>query len=186
VDGCVPTRQRLGHRERVSTANADGWREILPRQETRPAVAPVEPHPIQLPQARRIHAELRDRCFNCLSYSHRVASCRLPRRCLYYHNFRYLARDCKRSSTTTSVAKGGNLPRHSAYDNSSASQHAPHGGPPSSDGAAQGAMAGTGSTCRRRRHRRCRNKPARDIRMAHLPTTPTMPLLLLLYSAFPS
>lgn len=36
------------------------------------------------------------RCFNCPSYSHKVATSRLPRRCLRCHGFRHLARDCKR------------------------------------------------------------------------------------------
>ncbi|RLN07983.1 hypothetical protein C2845_PM11G04000 [Panicum miliaceum] len=55
----------------------------------------VEHRQTQLPQARRIIAKLRDRCFNCLSYSHHVATCRLPRRCLRCHGFRHLARECK-------------------------------------------------------------------------------------------
>ena len=33
---------------------------------------------------------------NCLSFNHRVATCRLPRRCLRCHGFRHLARDCRR------------------------------------------------------------------------------------------
>jgi hypothetical protein len=33
VDGRAPVRQRFGRRERVSTPDADGWREILQRQD---------------------------------------------------------------------------------------------------------------------------------------------------------
>jgi hypothetical protein len=39
VDGHAPVRQRLGRRGRVSTPDADGWREILQRQESRAAAA---------------------------------------------------------------------------------------------------------------------------------------------------
>jgi hypothetical protein len=76
---------------------------ILHRLEMRHAATLVEPHPERLLQARMIPAVLHDRCFNCLSYSHRVATCRLPWRCLCYRGFRHLARDCKcpRSASST-------------------------------------------------------------------------------------
>jgi len=41
----------------VSVSTVDGWRDILPWQETHPTAASVEPHPKQLPKARRIRAE---------------------------------------------------------------------------------------------------------------------------------
>jgi hypothetical protein len=47
---------------------------------------------MQLPLARKIPAKLHDRCFNCLSLSHRVATCRLSWRC---RGYRHLASDCK-------------------------------------------------------------------------------------------
>jgi hypothetical protein len=125
--------------------NADGWREILPRQEPRPVVASTEPRrgPMQLSHIRKIPTELHDRCFNCLSYSHRVATCRLPRRCLRCHDFSHLARDYKRPRRSArSMAKGGDLPRHSARGNTTSAS--PCGDPSCSDGAAQGAAGGAG------------------------------------------
>jgi hypothetical protein len=139
VEGRVPARQRLRRRGRVSAPDADGWREILPQLETQPAVVSVEHRQKQLPQARRIPAELHDRCFNCLSYSHRVATCRLPWRCLRCHGLRHLARECTRPRAVATVAKGANLPRQSARDGHPASHHAPHGGSQCSEGAALGA-----------------------------------------------
>jgi hypothetical protein len=86
-------------------------------------------------KARRIPSKLHGRCVNCLSYSHRVSTCQLPQRCLHCHDFRHLARDCKWRSAATMVEMGADLPRHSACGNKPpASQHVPHGGPPSSKG----------------------------------------------------
>ncbi|CAN6173588.1 unnamed protein product [Urochloa humidicola] len=45
---------------------------------------------------RRIPSVFTDRCFNCLSFNHCIATCRLPRRCLRCHGFRHIARDCWR------------------------------------------------------------------------------------------
>lgn len=125
--------------------------------------------------------DLCDRCFNCLSYSHRVATCRLPRRCLHCHGFRHLARDCKQlRSAATTMAKGADLPRHSARgDRPLAPKHALHGG--GLDGAMLGAMEGAGG--KRWRYWRRRSKPARDINMGALPP---MMLPLLLHIASPS
>ena len=39
---------------------------------------------------------LRDRCLNCLSYTHRLTTCRMPLWCLRCRAFWHLARDCKR------------------------------------------------------------------------------------------
>ena len=122
----------------VPASTIDGWRDILPRQETHPMAASVEPHPKQLPKARRIRSEFCDRCFNCLSFSHRVATCQLPRHCLRCRGFRHLAKNYRRPRpASTSAAKDANLPWHSARDNPPASQHAPHG---DAEGAAQGAV----------------------------------------------
>jgi hypothetical protein len=121
LDGRIPACQRLGHRGRVSIPNADGWREILQQQGTQLTTTSVEHHQKQLPQARRIPTELQDICFNCLSYSHRVATCRLPRRCLRCHSLSHLARECKRSRSVTLPVKVSNQPRHSASGASPAS-----------------------------------------------------------------
>jgi hypothetical protein len=50
---------------------------------------------MQLSLARKIPVELHGRCFNCLSLSHKVATCLLPQRCLRCRGYRHLARDCK-------------------------------------------------------------------------------------------
>jgi hypothetical protein len=55
------------------------------------------------PQAWKIPAVLRDKCFNCLSYLHRVTTCRLPLRC---HGYRHLARDRKWPRSAKSATKG--------------------------------------------------------------------------------
>ena len=143
----------------VSVSTVDGWRDILPWQETHPTAASVEPHPKQLPKARRIRSEFCDRCFNCLSFSHRVATCQLPRHCLRCRGFRHLAKNYRRPRpASTSAAKDANLPWYSARDNPPASQHAPHG---DAEGAAQGAVGGA-SRGRRRQCRR-RTKPKKNI-----------------------
>jgi len=78
VDGRTPARQR--RRGRISTPDADGWREVLHRQQTGPAATSAVSRTGQLQhlQPRKIPAELHGRCFNCLSSSHRVATCRSP------------------------------------------------------------------------------------------------------------
>ena len=90
VGACVPLRRR----RRVSPPDAEGWREVLHRQaETTPAERAATFKP---PRRRRIAEALRDRCLNCLSYSHRIATCHLPLRCLRCRGFQHIARDCKR------------------------------------------------------------------------------------------
>ncbi|KAG2566697.1 hypothetical protein PVAP13_7NG175551 [Panicum virgatum] len=159
VEGCIPTRQRFGRHGRVSAPNIDGWRDILPQLEAQPAVVKVQQE--QLLQLRRIPVVFRDRCFNCLSYSHRVATCRLPWHCLRCHGFRHIARECKR---LRSAAKGGDPPCCPVRGiNSSASQHATRGDQMVSGGAVRGAATGAGKIRRRRRQRR--STPAGDISM---------------------
>jgi hypothetical protein len=111
VDGRVPAHQRLGTRRRVFAPNADGWREILPRLEVGPAYAPVEPRRGPSPHAHapRTPAQFHGRCFNCLSLSHRVVTCRLPPCCLRCRGLGHLAKDCGRSKATPD---GGGRPRH--------------------------------------------------------------------------
>ena len=80
--------------------------EILPRLESSTKK--------QLLLAWKIPAELHSRCFNCISYSDRVATCQSTRLCLRYHGFCHIARDCKRlRHAATSAAKGGDWPRPS-------------------------------------------------------------------------
>jgi hypothetical protein len=68
---------------------------------------------MQLSLAQKIPVELHGRCFNCLSLSHKVATCLLPQCCLRCRGYRHLARDCKwpRRATvmpvTASEAQGG-------------------------------------------------------------------------------
>lgn len=80
---------------RISPPDAQGWWEILPREPT--DAQRLKAHAPRPPRKRRIPDAMRDRCLNCLSYSHKIATCRLPLRCLRCHEFRHFARDCKRS-----------------------------------------------------------------------------------------
>lgn len=97
--GRVSVHQRLGPqapprwRRRISAPDAEGWREVLPRQLAEPRPSPPPHNP---PRRRRIPEAVRDRCLICLSYNHRLATCRAPLRCLRCHGLRHLARDCKR------------------------------------------------------------------------------------------
>ena len=51
---------------------------------------------------------MRDRCLNCLSFSHRLANCQLPLRCWKCRGFRHLARECKRPrSPAQGASRGG-------------------------------------------------------------------------------
>jgi hypothetical protein len=157
--GRIPARQRLSHRGRVSAPNLDGWREILPQQEARPATTSPEPcrDAKQARQTRKVPMELHGRCFNCLSYSHQVATCRLPQRCLRCQGFSHLAWDCKwPRHTAASAMKDGGRPRHPAHGgNSTAPLHASRGG--SSEG-----LTGGVSRTRQIRWRR-RSEPARGV-----------------------
>ena len=107
VGACVPLRRR----RRVSPPDAEGWREVLHRQaETTPAERAATFKP---PRRRRIAEALRDRCLNCLSYSHRIARDRclncLPKRvaCLCdacdaegFNTLPETPSDCARRATT--------------------------------------------------------------------------------------
>jgi hypothetical protein len=50
----------------------------------------------RVPLRRCFPKELTERCLNCLSFKHRVASCWQPSRCLRCHSFRHRAKDCTR------------------------------------------------------------------------------------------
>ena len=56
---------------------------------------------------RRIPDVLRDRCLNCLSYTHRLTTCRMPLWCLRCRAFWHLARDCKQPRILVSYASSG-------------------------------------------------------------------------------
>ena len=49
---------------------------------------------------RVLPREVEDRCLNCLSTAHRVATCRRPPRCFSCHGVNHFARDCKRPRAT--------------------------------------------------------------------------------------
>ena len=68
---------------------------MLPRQAAAIVARHAGPVPAKLPR-RRQPAKLMDRCFNCHSYNHMVADCKLPTRRLRCHGFWHLARNCKR------------------------------------------------------------------------------------------
>ena len=95
VEGRTPRQRRRG---RITAPDADGWQEVLQRQQTGSATTSVVSRTGQLQRQhpRKIPAELFGRCFNCLSATHQVATCRLPRRCLRCRGLHHLARDCKR------------------------------------------------------------------------------------------
>ncbi|CAL4938094.1 unnamed protein product [Urochloa decumbens] len=50
---------------------------------------------------------MQDRCLNCLSYGHRIATCRLPVRCRRCHGTYHIAKDCRRSRSPTDGATAG-------------------------------------------------------------------------------
>jgi hypothetical protein len=102
MEGRISTHQRLGRRGRVSAPYADGWREILHRQEMRPEVASAVPRglarrdqPASRRPPRRIPVHLHGRCLNCLSSVHQVSTCMLPQRCLRCRGFRHIASSTK-------------------------------------------------------------------------------------------
>lgn len=104
VHQCLGPRAPPRRRCRISPPDAHGWSEVLPRQPEEPQ--PPREHAPKAPRQRCIPDALRDWCLNCLSYSHRIATCCLPLRCLRCHEFRRLARDCRRSRTPEEVWGG--------------------------------------------------------------------------------
>ena len=77
VEGRIPALQRLGCRGWVLAPNPNGWQKVLHRQESQPGNGPPGPRlgADRLQCARTFPAQLLGRCFNFLSYSHRVATC---------------------------------------------------------------------------------------------------------------
>ncbi|CAO2046082.1 unnamed protein product [Urochloa humidicola] len=78
--------------------DADGFQDVVSRATLRQLRRnSSSPSPMEdLRPRKRIPLELKGKCLNCLSYKHRVATCKLPQRCLRCHGFRHLAKDCKR------------------------------------------------------------------------------------------
>jgi hypothetical protein len=79
----------------ISTPDADGS-EVLSREllgvsnEARPVPSVDRQPPLCFP------ADLHEKCFKCLSSSHKVATCRMSPCCLRCKGFGHLARECKR------------------------------------------------------------------------------------------
>jgi hypothetical protein len=100
----------------------DGFQEYLSQAARRRIRREEQPHspPLlrQRPAQRRIPPELFGRCLNCLSYSHRVATCQLPRRCLRCFGRYHLARNCSLPWSPP--------PRREAAGASGAPQNTPH------------------------------------------------------------
>ncbi|AQL04231.1 hypothetical protein ZEAMMB73_Zm00001d046411 [Zea mays] len=95
-----------GHRRRgrVSPPDHDGWRRVLPQQRCSPPSWPGGSSAAV--RSARPPACLEGKCLNCLSFSHRVATCRLPPRCLRCRGFCHLARDCKRPRRASGAGAG--------------------------------------------------------------------------------
>jgi hypothetical protein len=104
----VPAHRWLGSRrgacQRISAPYAGGWREVLSQvlscgtSGARPAHTASS---VNWRSPTRYLADLRWKCFNCPSSMHRVATCKLPTRCLRCKGFRHLAQDYKRRRTIT-------------------------------------------------------------------------------------
>ncbi|CAO2146509.1 unnamed protein product [Urochloa humidicola] len=83
---------------RPPRVDPDGWQRVERRRVPRRADPQLQEQPPQ-PEAppRRCFPKVLDgRCLNCLSFKHRVASCRQPSRCLRCHGLRHRAKDCTR------------------------------------------------------------------------------------------
>jgi hypothetical protein len=101
---------------------------------------------------RHIPADLHGKCFNCLSSAHRVATCKLPQRCLRCKGLRHVARDCKqprhmdsRSSFDRAPSSSGTIcapdgrPCRRVREPTPGNRLRAHGSSPGEDGAASGA-----------------------------------------------
>jgi hypothetical protein len=87
----APVHRRLGPFRRASSPDRDGWQEMLPRQ----GVEASQHHrQVQQVIGWRFPDKLWGRCLNCLSWTHRVATCRHPCRCLRCNGLGHLARAC--------------------------------------------------------------------------------------------
>ena len=112
---------RLGPYRRASSSDRDGWQEVLgvSASQYHRQVQQVVANDLRgwCHRRRRLQDALRDRCLNCLLHTHRVATCRLPPRCLHCHEFRHLARDYKRPRSP--VNDDNKCPQHAGSGSSS-------------------------------------------------------------------
>lgn len=115
----LPLAQQLAT---STSADADeGWQVVGSRQRRARSHVPSPPSKLASP---RYLAAVAGRCLNCLSFSHRVATCHLPTRCFNCHVFRHHLRDCKRPrNPSVQQASGGSVvsKTHISCDDSSKS-----------------------------------------------------------------
>lgn len=114
VNSRPPVHDRLGlrmsprGRRRISPPDAEGWREVLSQSTPENSgPTPSTGNATSRRRTRKIPEEMRDKCLNCLSRTHRIATCRHLLRCLRCYSYRYFARDCKRPRTPLN-GDGGN------------------------------------------------------------------------------
>ena len=99
--GRVPAHMRLGlrcgARQRISALDVGSWCEVLSQGSSCGAdgAPPAQTASANQRPPTRYPVDLRGKCFNCLSTTHRVATCKLPPRCLRCKGFRHLVRDYK-------------------------------------------------------------------------------------------
>lgn len=107
--------------------------------------ASVEPQhsPRSRARAHKIPAQLHNRCFNCLSFSHHVATCQMPWRCLRCRGITHIAMDCCRSKAAST---GVGCPHYSRIDNPPPSPHAPLNSPSTTERSVMGVVEGAKGT----------------------------------------
>ncbi|CAL4950708.1 unnamed protein product [Urochloa decumbens] len=157
----------------------DGFQEAMSRS-TRRRIRLAEQAASRAPPAperRRIPSELVDRCFKCLSFTHRVATCRLPRRCLRCHGFRHIARDCTRPHAPPVTGTRAPTTQGAAPRASQGSRRFVHVNSPPTPSGSQ-ALSRTPSPSTVRGHAtapggsRTAAGPQRFVRAEHTPTPP--------------
>ncbi|CAL5067956.1 unnamed protein product [Urochloa decumbens] len=157
----------------------DGFQEAMSRS-TRRRIRLAEQAASRAPPAperRRIPSELVDRCFKCLSFTHRVATCRLPRRCLRCHGFRHIARDCTRPRAPPVTGTRAPTTQGAAPRASQGSRRFVHVNSPPTPSGSQ-ALSRTPSPSTVRGHAtapggsRTAAGPQRFVRAEHTPTPP--------------
>lgn len=91
-------------RRRASAPDKDGWQRVLPQRPEQGTQAPrhetlgTQPAPAAAAAGARPRPRaVLDRCLNCLSTAHRVATCTRSPRCFNCRGINHFARDCKRS-----------------------------------------------------------------------------------------
>lgn len=77
----------------------DGWQWVPTREERRALKRQRWPSPPASPPAAGLSAEVEGRCLICLSFNHRIATCRVDVRYLRWFGYRHMAKDCKRPRT---------------------------------------------------------------------------------------